>query len=317
MHYSHTAVILFAYNRPKHFEATLKSALAELGGRDYRWYVFIDGPKFSSDDKPMLEILSASKRLLHKEDFVCKKQPVNIGLKASIILGVSDVFERHEQAIVLEDDLDVKAGFGDFFAHAFEKYKNEKDIVQISGFSHVSLERDSAYSLPFINSWGWGTWRDRWNEFLSVTLSSDLSLILKDIDHNKFDIEGSYSFSRILKKEIHGNVSSWAILFYLHSYLHGKIAIYPPLTLIDNTGFDGSGTHGSVGLAVRRLHDGICEYDTRLIIKCPPVCDLSLSDSERLSVQSALRSMSRTSRVISLCKSLLLDRFNELYALFK
>ncbi len=301
-----TAVVLFAYNRPKHFEATLTSALAELRGKEYKWYVFIDGPNFSSDDSSMLEILSISKRLLKEEEFECNKQPINIGLKSSIILGVTEVFKRHEQAIILEDDLEVRPGFGEFFVNAFEKYKDEKIVVQISAYSHVSTGSDSAYSLPFINSWGWGTWKDRWDEFVSLTLNTDLTSDLTALDLYLFDYNNSYSFSRILKKQIKGKVSSWAILFYLHTFKFQKIAVYPPESLVVNKGFDGSGTHGSLGLNSLQKRNLLTSVN-RIVL--PPIESLTLSSETRIKVETALKKMSRKARAIKYIKGLLYELY--------
>ena len=158
--------------------------------------------------------------------------------------------------------------------------------------------------MPFINSWGWGTWRDRWEEFVFLTLNADLSRDLKSLDLNLFDYNNSYSFSRILKRQINGKVSSWAILFYLHAFKCHKVAVYPPESLIENKGFDGTGTHGSIGLdssAERNLVGRV----NRIII--PPIESLCLNTEARIKVETALKKMSRNARAIKFMKGLLYE----------
>jgi len=243
-----TAVVLFAYNRPAHFEKTLTSALKELSGKNLTWYIYIDGPKHMDTNECSIKIAELAKSLLINETTKVTSRPINIGLKSSIILGVTEVFTLHEQAIILEDDLTLKKGAFNYFERCFDYYKNNKNIVQISGFSYEQSSDSLGYFLPITTSWGWATWRDRWQDFINSTLASDLSEYIKIINKNKFDFDNSYHFSKILNKEINNKVSSWAILFYLHSFINESYTIYPPRSFIINNGFDGSGTHGSSGV---------------------------------------------------------------------
>jgi hypothetical protein len=47
----------------------------------------------------------------------------------------------------------------------------------------------------------------------------------------------------MLEKQIKGKIDSWGIRWYLSVFLQGGLTLYPVQTLVQNIGFDGSGTH--------------------------------------------------------------------------
>ena len=60
-----------------------------------------------------------------------------------------------------------------------------------------------------------------------------------------FNFNESFNYFKILQKQINSSVSSWGILFYLFCFYKKKLILYPPYSLVKNTGFDGSGNHKS------------------------------------------------------------------------
>lgn len=59
----------------------------------------------------------------------------------------------------------------------------------------------------------------------------------------RFDLDGAYPFSQMLDGRIQGNNQSWGILWYWSVFKNNGLVVYPPVSLVDNNGFDGSGTH--------------------------------------------------------------------------
>jgi hypothetical protein len=47
----------------------------------------------------------------------------------------------------------------------------------------------------------------------------------------------------MLKGQIDGRNNSWAIRWYASAFLANKLTLYPGQSLVNNIGFDGSGTH--------------------------------------------------------------------------
>jgi len=80
------------------------------------------------------------------------------------------VLEKHEAAIVLEDDIVTSPYFLKYMNLTLNYYKERKSVFSVSGVTlpekKFSLPYDYAYdvftSYRQLNS-GWGTWADRWN----------------------------------------------------------------------------------------------------------------------------------------------------------
>jgi hypothetical protein len=137
--------------------------------------------------------------------------------------------------------------------NSLDKFKNKKNIFQISGYSYpINCNSNEAYFLNLTSCWGWATWSDRWRAF--IKFSKNKKLIQKiynniQYDSNKksdFNVNGSYNYLKMLKKQLTSQFNSWGILFYLFSFHKNFLNLFPPYTLVENRGFDGSGSHKSI-----------------------------------------------------------------------
>jgi hypothetical protein len=48
----------------------------------------------------------------------------------------------------------------------------------------------------------------------------------------------------MLEQQMNGKRDSWAIRWYWSVFKENGLVLFPPLSLVRNNGFDGSGTHG-------------------------------------------------------------------------
>jgi hypothetical protein len=250
-------IIIFAFNRPDHTFKLLQSLILCKNFKEFKIFIFLDGSKVG-DNKNKKKVLEVKNILLNFKNTInnnnikifCSKK--NVGLYKNLTTGITKVFKKYSKAIVLEDDLIVNKNFIHFMNKSLIKYKNNKKILQISGYSYpINYKKKEAYFLNLTSCWGWATWRDRWIEFMKF--SRNKALIKKDyiniyFDKNKkneFNIFNSYNYLKMLKKQIAGNFNSWGILFYLFSFKNKSLNLFPPFSFIENKGFDGSGMHGS------------------------------------------------------------------------
>jgi hypothetical protein len=240
------AVTYFAYNRPEHFENSLKSAVSELGGKGLHWVIYIDGPKLKDSIQKQDKIKQICKKYLYDEIFQTKLRPTNLGLCNNVIHGLTETLEEYDYSIVLEDDLELLPGAYDFIISSINKY-DFSQIYQLSLFSYFSSKNKDCFLLPVSTSWGWVINKQRWMQFVEfISDNFDAGKILKS--QTEFDMNNSYPFSKMLKMQLLGKRSSWAILFYSFVFVNKGACLYPPVSFINNNGFDGSGTHGSFGV---------------------------------------------------------------------
>lgn len=160
------ATILFTYNRSRHTKAVL-DALSENTILPQTLYIFQDGMKASTNIEEWEAVSNVIKSVSWCDTKVIISDK-NKGLAKSIKTGVDDVFQSFDAVIVLEDDCVPHPQFMEYMVKALEKYEKNKKVYHIGASSEpVSVEQNGtdAYFLGRINSCGWGTWRDRWQEF--------------------------------------------------------------------------------------------------------------------------------------------------------
>jgi hypothetical protein len=149
-----TGICLFVYNRHDHTKKILKSLSECSNFNKFKIYLFGDSFKFDeNNDKNRVrlvrkEVLNFKK--INKNIFI-KFSKTNLGLYKNIIRGISYVIKKHSAVIVLEDDLVVRKNFLNFMCNSLEKYKNKKNILQISGYSYpINCNSNKAYFLKRI-----------------------------------------------------------------------------------------------------------------------------------------------------------------------
>ncbi len=120
--------------------------------------------------------------------------------------------------------------------------------MQVSGYMFpVDLDADTdAVFLPFTTSWGWATWSRAWRRF-DPQMSAFERLSADPALRRTFNLEGAYDYFDLLRRQKRGQVDSWAIRWYLSVFMQGGLTLYPVRSLVQNIGFDGSGTHGADG----------------------------------------------------------------------
>ncbi len=238
-------VAIFAYKRPEHLRRTLDSLKLCDGFANSKIVVFGDGPKNHGD----LDGVEATRRIAQAQlgsQAEYRFRDKNAGLAASIIEGVNQLTQRFGRCIVVEDDLDLLPSFLTYVNAGLNRYEQRANVYQISAqlFDTPELHgRHEALFLPFTTSWGWGTWQRAWERFDPLArgwerLRTDRAL------RRKFNLGGSYDFSTMLERQMSGFGDSWAIRWYWSVFRNKGVACFPPVSLVRNTGLDGSGTHG-------------------------------------------------------------------------
>ena len=237
-------IALFLYNRPDKTSECLNSLKNLKEFYKSPLYIFIDGAKSIEDKKKISEIDSLIKNLNFHNLKVIHKHKKNQGLANSIFFGVSKVLSEYNKVIVIEDDLIFHKSFLEFMNQCLVKY-NQKDIYQISGFTWNNYSKNMKNEpilIPNISSWGWATWKNKWENFKLNKVSKE-SLKMNSIEKKNFNMNNSYNYYKILKKHLNGKVDSWAIQWYFYVFKRSGKTIYPNISLTRNNGFDGDGSN--------------------------------------------------------------------------
>ena len=238
-------VVVFAYRRPDHLRNTLTSLMRCDGFGQSPVIVYCDGPRDADEVDAVMATRELARTMLG-ERAEYHFSEVNLGLSRSVIAGVSDVVERFGRAIVVEDDLVLSPAFLTFMNQALDRCANDENVFQVSGYMFDVPELKGTHSalfLPFTVSWGWATWKRAWDQFDPLAtgweaLHTDKSL------RRRFNLDGTYDYSTMLVRQMAGMRDSWAVRWYWSVFKAKGLVLFPPVSLVSNTGFDGSGTHG-------------------------------------------------------------------------
>jgi hypothetical protein len=238
-------VLVLGYNRPKHLRRALLALSSNTDSKFTDFYISIDGPRNSSE-----EILIDECQKIASLDYGFKSKKYlfsesNMGLAKTVITKVSNILENHGSIIVVEDDLVVSKHFLRYMNLGLQKYQLEKRVASIHGYQYpIGIKTKECVFLRGADCWGWATWKDRWD-----SVEFDVEILLKQINTNSirksFDLDGYQSNYKLLIKQNMGEVDSWAIRWHASMFIQNCLTLYPPESLVINTGLDGSGTHES------------------------------------------------------------------------
>lgn len=238
-------IILFVYNRLEHTKKTVDALKQNKLASDSLLFIFSDGNKGERDRKSVEEVRSFISTISGFDEIKIILREKNLGLANSVISGVSEVINKYEKAIVLEDDIVTSPYFLKFMNEALEFYKDDNRIFSVSGYNFpIKIPASYQYKIyisPRPSSWGWATWKDRW-EKAEWNPENVLNIKDKKVVRNLMDKAGK-DLAPMLLKSIEGKISSWAVKWAFTHLKNDSYCLYPKKSLVKNIGADASGTN--------------------------------------------------------------------------
>ena len=238
-------VIMFVYNRLDSVEQTIENLKRNELAEQAELFIFSDAAKKESQ----VENVSLVRNYIHKIDGFKSVHIIeaekNKGLAKSVITGVTEIINEKGKVIVVEDDLITSPQFLTFMNDALDFYEDEKKIWSISGyqfpFELPETYTKSLYAAYRSSSWGWATWKDRW-ETIDWEVKDYSSYKYNPLRIAKF-CKGGTDLDKMLRYQMQGKIDSWAIRWCYNQCKQDKYTIYPVKSLVNNIGTDGRGTH--------------------------------------------------------------------------
>ena len=252
---SYAPILLFVYNRPEHTRRCIESLLKNSLASESNLFIYADGAKDSTQQEAVNEVRNYIRSIQGFKQITLIERSENWGLARNIIDGVTTQVNRYGKVIVLEDDLVVAPYFLQFMNDALEVYKNEPRVghIQACDFTQDS-SLPATFLIKWTGSWGWATWDRAWKHF-----NPNGNELLQELEERKlthvFDFNGKYGFTRMLRRQIEGKNNSWAIRWNASLFLKDILSLNVGRSLVQNEGFDGSGTNcGGGGLYASHLY---------------------------------------------------------------
>ena len=244
MHQLDTPVALFIFNR---VETTARVLDTIRQARPKRLLVVADGPR--SDREGEADRCRQARDLLHTVDWPCEIETnfsdINLGCGRRMSSGVSWVFDRVPEAILLEDDCLPVPGFFRFCAELLERYRDDSRIGMITGNCFLSTELKcptSYYFSRYPHIWGWASWRRAWKlyDFEMAGLSADTQDDFLDCFERRAAGKFFYDHCQTIKV---GRLDTWDFQVIYSFRVNSLLSIHPSRNLVSNIGFGEDATH--------------------------------------------------------------------------
>lgn len=251
---AYAPILLFVYNRPAHTRRLIESLLGNAEAAASPLFIYSD----ASRDEAARPAVEEVRRYIHSLNgfsaITIVERTENWGLAQNVIDGVTTLLREFDRVIVLEDDLVLSPCFLRFMNEALETYKDEPRVghIQACDFTQDPSLPDT-FLIKWTGSWGWATWRRAWKYF-----NPDGRALLEELERRRlthtFDFDGTYRYTRMLRRQVEGKNNSWAIRWNASLFLADILSLNVGHSLVQNTGFDGSGTNcGGGGLYASTL----------------------------------------------------------------
>lgn len=241
---------LFAFNRPSHLSCTLDALAANELASDSPLTIFCDGPRTDIEKIKTNAVRRVAKAEATKGRFASVRIQFfdfNRGLAPSLIAGITAMLEESERIIVLEDDLLTSPYFLRYMNDGLTAYANNPKVASIHGYMypHVAPPSQDTFFLRGADCWGWATWRRAWAIF-NANAFDLLQKIRQAQEEDAFNRYGACDYMGMLQAASEGRVSSWAVRWLASAWLADMYTLYPAASLVQQIGFDASGTHCGV-----------------------------------------------------------------------
>jgi hypothetical protein len=228
-----TAIVLFVYRRTNNL---IKILDAIISSQNTNIFIVMDSGKTIIDNSMVLDVKKFINNHPIHELATFISPPSHQGIINIFEYALDIIFEKEDQAIILEDDTIPSNSFFHFCTLMLEKYKTDHAIGSIIGTNLGSSQQSNAYfkTLVGLPYWGWATWADRWKK-----MPKDFSFWDKYVQSDAFrellNTDYPYCNSFIRNRQ---NPKSWDLKWAMFQLSSNMKSIVPGINLITNNGYN-------------------------------------------------------------------------------
>ncbi|MCU0443811.1 MAG: glycosyltransferase [Microscillaceae bacterium] len=237
-------IALFVYNRPSHTAQCLESLTNNPPAKDSILYIFSDAWRKDASPEQIAQV-KAVRQIIRAKQWAKEVRIIehsdNQGLAHNIPKGITQVLQKYDKIIVLEDDLVLSPYFLEYMNQALDLYQLNHQVMHISGYMYPLprvLPETFFFNIP--SCWGWATWARAWQHYhqdaqaIYTQLQKEQKLANLDLDNVGF-------FHQILKRTACNELQTWDIQWNGVIALQNGFCLNPKVSLVQNIGLDGSG----------------------------------------------------------------------------
>lgn len=168
------AVVFTAYNRIGYLTKVLDSWRNVRGIRDWVFYASIDPSPHTNE---VVDLFAQFFRDTGTSLGLTNVNKERLGVLHHPWVALDHVFSHgNDFAVRVEDDLMVSDDFLEYMDYARQEFEDDKDIAAVIGYTNgPDGDESEVWIRPEYGPWNWGTWKDRWDEYIGPTWDHDYS----------------------------------------------------------------------------------------------------------------------------------------------
>lgn len=242
-----TPILIIVFNRPKKAQALIES-LSKIKPR--KLYVAADGPRNETDKIQCDQVKEIVENINWECDVHKKYSQINLGLSQNMEEAIDWLFSENETGIIFEDDCIPNEDFFRFANEMLERYKDNEDIMLISGTNYQQGHRRgnaSYFFSKYSRIWGWATWRRSWSLYRKGAYGMDefiknneLNDIFPDKKESGFWLK---AFTNPYTDRNGKTRLTWATTWHYSVLKNRGLTIVPNVNLVQNIGYGEDSTH--------------------------------------------------------------------------
>lgn len=236
-------IILFVYDRFEHTKLTIEALQKNKLSSESDLYIFSDGPKSKNALDKVNKVRNFIGTVKEFQKITVIESETNLGLANSIKNGITQILEKNNRVIVLEDDIVTSEYFLEYMNNALEQYENDERVMEISGYNYPITKNGlkETYFVRMAACWGWATWSRAWSKYTEDIEEIENTIVSEE--REIFKVAKRYHYWDQLIANKKGTLKTWFIYWYASIFMYDGLVLYPRNSLVQNIGLDGSGNN--------------------------------------------------------------------------
>jgi hypothetical protein len=238
----YSPVLISVYTRLKHLQNCVASLQANELASETDLFIVSDAAKFPQHQEAVDKVRAYVRSVQGFKTVTLFAWDENQGSTESIRKARMSIYEKYETQIFMEDDNVVSPLFLNYMNDAIQRYKDDEKVFGICGYNYTSRIPGNylydAYFMDKISANGWAGWRDKYMRFFDgYTLPDFKGKAFRA--YEKHAPKPANNMKRMAKQGVIWGDTK--IAHYL--YQEKMVCLFPCISLVLNTGWDGSGEH--------------------------------------------------------------------------
>ena len=255
---NYAPIVIPTLNRFEHLKNCVESLKNNKYAEKTDLIVALDYPPAEKYEKGWQLISEYLASLSGFNQVVVVKREKNLGAIENIKSILEYVCKNYETFIFTEDDNIFSKCFLEYANKGLEKFKDDKSIESISGYSYpISYDKNKfnvAKIQRYFSDWGFATWKDRYLEAKDILTNDFFEKLFKDKKMcKKLRNASKKNYTRAISFIKDKNVRPYDYTNSIGQILLNRFSIMPKETLVKNMGWDNSGIHCNSSNAISEL----------------------------------------------------------------